>query len=52
MRAHVGGTWNNGSGAGLFCLNMNDPASNAAARIARTAPAGAVVSVRQVGAKA
>jgi hypothetical protein len=27
--AHVGGQWNNGVGAGLFCANLNNAASNA-----------------------
>ena len=28
IRAHVGGNYGNASGAGLFCWNLNNPASN------------------------
>jgi hypothetical protein len=27
---HVGGNWDKAGGAGLFCLNLNNPVSNAA----------------------
>jgi hypothetical protein len=33
MWSHVGGNWSNGSGAGLFCLNLNNPASNSNSNI-------------------
>ena len=33
IRAYVGGNWSNGSGAGLFCLNLNNTVGTAGTNI-------------------